>query len=139
MLRVSVVASASGADADAVPLQGQVRVIGRPSVRDHLEAEDAGVEVRRCIEVVGEDLAAKDRRHGRHLPKSHPRSPIAARMLLLGGSDSPSFMTTTLFEQLATVIANSTSEIIDGLDHLAPDRKTPDVVAEHVLRHLQPL
>jgi pimeloyl-ACP methyl ester carboxylesterase len=66
---------------------------------------------------------------------------VAARTLLLGGSNSPSFMTTTLFEQLVTVIPDSASEIIDGLDHLAPDRKAPDVVAEHVLRHLgeQPL
>ena len=34
------------------------------------------------------------------------------------------------------VIANSSSQIIAGLDHLAPDRKPPDAVAERIREHL---
>ena len=33
------------------------------------------------------------------------------------------------------VIANSSSQIIAGLDHLAPDRKPPDAVAERIREH----
>lgn len=62
---------------------------------------------------------------------------IAARALLVGGSKSPPFLTATPFEQLAAVIPNSRIEVVDGLDHLAPDRKAPDVVAERVLRDLR--
>jgi pimeloyl-ACP methyl ester carboxylesterase len=58
---------------------------------------------------------------------------IAARVLLLGGSNSPTFLTTALFDRLTAVIATSTSELIDGLDHLAPERRAP-VVAAHVRR-----
>ena len=62
---------------------------------------------------------------------------ITARVLLLGGGKSRSFATTRLFDQLAGTIPNSTSELIDGLDHTAPDEKAPDVVAERVRCHLR--
>lgn len=62
---------------------------------------------------------------------------IRSHVLLLGGGDSRSYATTVLFERLRATIPNCTSEIIDGLDHLAPDQKAPDVVAEHVLRHVR--
>jgi pimeloyl-ACP methyl ester carboxylesterase len=62
---------------------------------------------------------------------------ITARVLLLGGRGSPAFITTEIFEQLQRAIPNSTSELIDGLDHTAPDEKAPDTVAEHVRRHLR--
>jgi hypothetical protein len=61
----------------------------------------------------------------------------AARVLLLGGGKSRSFATTRLFDQLRATIPNSTGELIDGLDHTAPDEKAPDIVAEHVRRHLR--
>jgi pimeloyl-ACP methyl ester carboxylesterase len=63
--------------------------------------------------------------------------PITARVLLLGGGKSRSFATTRLFEPLTATIRNSTSELIDGLNHTAPDEKAPDVVAERVRRHLR--
>jgi pimeloyl-ACP methyl ester carboxylesterase len=63
--------------------------------------------------------------------------PLTARVLLLGGGKSRSFATTRLFEQLTATIRNSTSELIDGLNHTAPDEKAPDVVAERVRRHLR--
>ena len=62
---------------------------------------------------------------------------IAARVLLLGGGKSRSFATTRLLDQLAGTIPNSTSELMDGLDHTAPDEKAPDVVAERVRCHLR--
>jgi pimeloyl-ACP methyl ester carboxylesterase len=61
---------------------------------------------------------------------------ITARVLLLGGGESRSFSTTGLFDQLTATIPNSTSELLDGLDHTALDEKAPDVVAECVRRHL---
>jgi pimeloyl-ACP methyl ester carboxylesterase len=62
---------------------------------------------------------------------------ITARVLLLGGGKSRAFATTRLFDQVTATIPNSTSELIDGLDHLAPDEKAPDVVAERVRLHLR--
>jgi pimeloyl-ACP methyl ester carboxylesterase len=62
---------------------------------------------------------------------------VAARVVLLGGAKSPSFATTSLFEHLAGAIPQTASELIEGLDHTAPDEKAPDVVAEHVRRHLR--
>jgi pimeloyl-ACP methyl ester carboxylesterase len=63
--------------------------------------------------------------------------PITARVLLLGGGKSRSFATTRLFEPLTATIPHATSELIDGLNHTAPDEKAPDVVAERVRRHLR--
>jgi pimeloyl-ACP methyl ester carboxylesterase len=62
---------------------------------------------------------------------------VKARVLLLGGSKSPLFTTTALFEQLGSVLENATSQLIGGLDHTAPDEKAPEVVAKLIQRHLQ--
>lgn len=64
--------------------------------------------------------------------------PVAARVVLLGGGKSRSRFTTTLFDQLAARIPTSTTELIEGLDHTAPDEKAPDLVAERVRHHLRP-
>jgi pimeloyl-ACP methyl ester carboxylesterase len=61
---------------------------------------------------------------------------VAAYVVLLGGGRSRSRFTTTLFDQLAAVIPHSTTELIDGLDHLGPDEKAPELVAEKVRHHL---
>jgi pimeloyl-ACP methyl ester carboxylesterase len=57
---------------------------------------------------------------------------ISARVLLLGGQKSPSFITTDLFDVLRRTIPGSAAEILDGLDHNAPEEKAPDVVGERV-------
>lgn len=57
---------------------------------------------------------------------------ITARVLLLGGSRSPTFLTTALFDALGAVITDASVAILPGLDHLAPDEKAPEVVAERV-------
>jgi pimeloyl-ACP methyl ester carboxylesterase len=57
---------------------------------------------------------------------------ITARVLLLGGSKSPSFMTTSLFAALQDVIRDCTAEVINGLDHFAPDQKAPELIADRV-------
>jgi pimeloyl-ACP methyl ester carboxylesterase len=59
-------------------------------------------------------------------------------VVLLGGGKSRPRFTTTLFDQLAASIPNSTTEIIDGLDHTAPDEKAPELVAARVRHHLRP-
>lgn len=61
---------------------------------------------------------------------------ITARLLLLGGSHSPSFMTAQPMTLLQQTIKAATVDIIDGLDHLAPDEKAPEVVARRVLEFL---
>jgi pimeloyl-ACP methyl ester carboxylesterase len=62
---------------------------------------------------------------------------ITARVLLLGGSKSPAFLTGRLFDELTTAIRNCTAEVIKGLDHVAPDEKAPAIIADRVRRHLQ--
>lgn len=62
---------------------------------------------------------------------------ITARVLLLGGGKSRWLATTSPFDQLIATIPNGTSELLDGLDHTAPDEKAPEVVAERVRRHLR--
>jgi pimeloyl-ACP methyl ester carboxylesterase len=57
---------------------------------------------------------------------------IRARVLLLGGQKSPSFITTDLFDALRRTIPGSAAEILDGLDHNGPEEKAPDVVGERV-------
>jgi pimeloyl-ACP methyl ester carboxylesterase len=57
---------------------------------------------------------------------------ISARVLLLGGQQSPSFITTDLFDVLCRTIPGSAAEILDGLGHDAPEGKAPDVVGERV-------
>jgi pimeloyl-ACP methyl ester carboxylesterase len=63
---------------------------------------------------------------------------IGARVLLLGGQQSPPFITTELFDGLTRTIPDSAVEILDGLDHTAPDTKAPGVVAERIREHLRP-
>jgi pimeloyl-ACP methyl ester carboxylesterase len=62
---------------------------------------------------------------------------ITARVVLLGGGKSRSHPTTTPFDRLIQTIPNSTSELIDGLDHTAPDEKAPELVAQRVRHHLR--
>jgi pimeloyl-ACP methyl ester carboxylesterase len=62
---------------------------------------------------------------------------VTARVVLLGGRKSRPQSTTSLFEHLSTSIPNTTTELINGLDHTAPDEKAPDVLAERVRHHLQ--
>jgi len=62
---------------------------------------------------------------------------ITARVVLLGGGKSRTRFTTSLFDRLGACIPNTTAELIKGLDHIAPDVKAPDVVAERVRQHLQ--
>ncbi len=76
-------------------------------------------------------VAAADNR-----PEVYER--IHAQVFLLGGSRSPAFMTTQPFEMLRTAIPSCESVILPGLDHLAPDDKTPGVVAERVMAFLAP-
>ena len=61
---------------------------------------------------------------------------ITARLLLLGGSRSPAIMTTVPLKRLQETVPDVRVNIIDGLDHLAPDEKAPEVVAELVLGFL---
>jgi hypothetical protein len=61
---------------------------------------------------------------------------VAAHVVLLGGGKSRSQFTTTLFDQLTTVITNCVTELIDALDHLGADEKAPDLVAQRVRDHL---
>jgi hypothetical protein len=62
---------------------------------------------------------------------------VTAGVVLLGGGRSRSQFTTTLFDQLTAVIPDCATELIEGLDHLAPDEKAPDLVAERVQHHLR--
>lgn len=62
---------------------------------------------------------------------------VGSRVHLLGGSKSPAYRTIRLFEAMRAVIPNCTSEVISGLDHLAPDEKAPTAVAEHLLSQLR--
>jgi pimeloyl-ACP methyl ester carboxylesterase len=57
---------------------------------------------------------------------------IRARVLLLGGGKSPAFLTTELFSVLEQVVPDATVEILDALDHFAPDEKAPALVAGRV-------
>lgn len=61
---------------------------------------------------------------------------IRARVLLLGGGKSPAFLTAELFSALQQVIPDASAEILDGLDHFAPDEKAPALVAERVRNFL---
>lgn len=61
---------------------------------------------------------------------------ISARVLLLGGRRSPSFITTDLFDQLCHTIPHSVADILDGLEHDAPVGKPAGVVGERVRQFL---
>jgi pimeloyl-ACP methyl ester carboxylesterase len=58
---------------------------------------------------------------------------ITADVLLLGGSRSPTFSTDQPFEALRRIVPRCTVEILDGLDHLAPNDKAPETVAKRVM------
>jgi pimeloyl-ACP methyl ester carboxylesterase len=62
---------------------------------------------------------------------------IAARVLLLGGANSRWFARTGLLAHLPDAIPNCTGELINGLDHTAPDEKAPELIAHRVRRHLR--
>ncbi|WP_424536879.1 alpha/beta fold hydrolase [Sphaerisporangium viridialbum] len=62
-------------------------------------------------------------------------SQLSSPTLLLGGSRSPSYLTEVL-PQLADIIPNARHEIIDGLDHNAPDLNAPGVAAERITTFL---
>jgi len=57
---------------------------------------------------------------------------ITARVLLIAGSKSPAFMTKSLYA-LEHVLGDSSLEVLNGLDHNAPDERAPDVVADRVM------
>ena len=61
---------------------------------------------------------------------------IQARVLLLGGSKSPAFLAAQLFSALQQMVPDATVEILDGLDHFAPDQKAPALVAERLRNFL---
>jgi pimeloyl-ACP methyl ester carboxylesterase len=63
--------------------------------------------------------------------------PVTAEVLLLGGSRSPAFMTTEPFEMLQGTIRRTSVEILDGLNHHAPDERAPEVVARRVLTFMK--
>jgi pimeloyl-ACP methyl ester carboxylesterase len=62
---------------------------------------------------------------------------ITANVLLLGGGERRPSTTNDVFDRLTAAIPNCSSELIDGLDHTAPDEGAPSIVAERVLRHLR--
>jgi pimeloyl-ACP methyl ester carboxylesterase len=62
---------------------------------------------------------------------------ITAPTLLLAGAKSPAFTSTALLAALNAAIPNSSTRILDGLDHNAPDEKNPRLVAQAVLQFLQ--
>jgi pimeloyl-ACP methyl ester carboxylesterase len=69
-------------------------------------------------------------------PTADRYAAVAARVILLGGGKSRQQFTTTLFDQLSATIRHCTTEVIAGLDHLAPHDKAPDLVADRARHHL---
>ena len=61
---------------------------------------------------------------------------ISARVLLLGGGRSPSFITADPFAQLCAVIPDVEAAVIPGLDHTGPERR-PHLVAARIQQHLR--
>lgn len=57
---------------------------------------------------------------------------IRACLLLLGGGKSPAVQTAKLFSALQQVLPDAKAEILDGLDHFAPDEKAPALIGERV-------
>jgi pimeloyl-ACP methyl ester carboxylesterase len=54
---------------------------------------------------------------------------VTAGALLLGGSRSPAHLARQLLPALGAVIESSEVDVMDGLDHFAPDEKAPTTVA----------
>lgn len=61
---------------------------------------------------------------------------IRAPVLLLGGSKSPETISLQALRTLHHTIPNSALEIIDGLDHFAPDEKAPNIIGTRLLQFL---
>jgi pimeloyl-ACP methyl ester carboxylesterase len=61
---------------------------------------------------------------------------VAADALLLGGARSPAHLSGQLLPALAGVLDRADVEVIDGLDHFAPDEKAPAAVAELLIPFL---
>jgi pimeloyl-ACP methyl ester carboxylesterase len=55
--------------------------------------------------------------------------------VLLGGSKSPEYVTRAV-SVLPTIMPNARGELIEDLDHIAPDENAPAVVAAHLRAHL---
>ncbi|MEX5717441.1 alpha/beta fold hydrolase [Geodermatophilus maliterrae] len=62
---------------------------------------------------------------------------VAAQVLLLGGSRSPQPATVDTLQHLRAVLPSASIELLDGLDHNAPDEHAPDVVGTRVRRFLE--
>jgi pimeloyl-ACP methyl ester carboxylesterase len=60
---------------------------------------------------------------------------LTARTLLLGGTRSPAFLHDGL-AALGRTIPRATVELLDGLDHNAPDERAPERVAQAALAFL---
>ena len=67
-------------------------------------------------------------------PGAERFSTITATTVLLGGADSPPFISRQLLARLADVIADTTVAILPGLGHLAP-QDHPSQVAAAILTH----
>jgi pimeloyl-ACP methyl ester carboxylesterase len=61
---------------------------------------------------------------------------VSADALLLGGSRSPAYLSRQLLPSLAAEIPRTDLEVIDGLDHFAPDEKAPEAVADRLVPFL---
>jgi pimeloyl-ACP methyl ester carboxylesterase len=61
---------------------------------------------------------------------------VRAEALLLGGSRSPAYLSRQLLPSLAAEIPRTDLEVIDGLDHFAPDEKAPEAVADRLVPFL---
>ena len=65
-------------------------------------------------------------------PNAERFSAITARTILLGGANSPPFISRQLVTELANVIPDATAAILPHLGHLAPAEQ-PDPIAEEIL------
>jgi pimeloyl-ACP methyl ester carboxylesterase len=61
-------------------------------------------------------------------------STITAHTVLMGGDQSPDFISRALLAELAAVIPDATVDILPGLRHPAPERQ-PDQIGAAILRH----
>jgi pimeloyl-ACP methyl ester carboxylesterase len=77
---------------------------------------------------------AEHREVGRHAGLDCYQT-VAARVLLLAGGRSPHRQTGAL-QRLEQALPHARLELMEGLDHLAPDEKAPKMVAARVLAEL---
>lgn len=95
------------------------------------------VEWRRIDPLLETGLAEHEQVAALDEPTADRYEAVAARVVLLGGGRSRPQFTTSLFNHVAATIPHCTAEVIAGLDHLAPDDKAPDLVADRVRHHLR--